>query len=208
MKCYHHDQLDAVGICRSCHSDVASGARRETGEPLKRRHLRATRVATTCAFAALCCAAPVTGARADDTYAPGFSAGIAYTPDDDLTGVGWHAGGSVEHLAGTLCELRGTLGFVRLEGESKAQYGYLIADVLASDLISPTGGVGLYYLDLDAPLEEDDVRTFQFGLNGGVRLFIPYSNHKDRAMTVDVRLHRLFGDGPSILMTLGAGMLF
>ena len=153
-------------------------------------------------MAALACGAQVTGPRAADTFAPGVSAGIAYTPDDDLAGIGWHAAGTLEHPLGTFWELRGTLGVAGFQGESKAEYAFLIADVLGSDLISPTGGLGVYYL------EEDDESTFQAGLNGGVRLFLPYSNHEDHAITVDARVHALFGEGPSLLFTLGAGVVF
>jgi hypothetical protein len=41
-----------------------------------------------------------------------------------------------------------------------------------------------------------------------VRLFLPYSNHEDHAITIDARVHALFGEGPSLLFTLGAGFVF
>ena len=167
-----------------------------------------------CLVATLWCSTPATYAQpSEPRLAPGFSLGIAYTPDDDLTGVGWNAAGTLERLVGEVCELRGTLGFVALQGDGqgqdpKATYAFLIADVLAADVVSPTGGVGLYYVDLGAPLVDEDQRSFQFGLNAGVRLMIPNSNHRGRAFTVDGRVHTVFGDGPSLLFTLAAGLVF
>jgi hypothetical protein len=45
------------------------------------------------------------------------------------------------------------------------------------------------------------------GLSARVRLFIPSAHHR-RAYTVDGRAHSGFGDGPSLMITLGAGMVF
>ena len=167
-----------------------------------------------CAFIFLVCPASDLLAQPYDGVTYGFSLGLAYSPDDNLTSAGWNLGGTVEGLVGHSLELRATLGGIGIEGDAgeqtpKATYAFLLVDVLAADLLSPTGGIGLYYVDLDPPLVDETLSRLEFGANAGVRLMIPYSTKRaDHAFTLDARVHSVLGDGPSLLVTVGAGMLF
>ena len=170
-------------------------------------------VLASCAVISVLCSTPA-HAQPYDGVTFGFSLGPAYSPDDNLTSVGWNVGGTVEGLVSHSLQLRATLGGIGIEGDAgqptpKATYGFLLLDVLAADLISPTGGIGLYHVDLDPPLVDEARSSLEFGANAGVRLMIPYSTQQaDHAFTLDMRFHSVLGDGPSLLFTFGAGMLF
>jgi hypothetical protein len=175
---------------------------------------RSLAVLASCAAVSLVCSTRDLHAQPYDGVTFGLNLGAAYTPDDELTGIGWNVEGTVEGLVGQAWELRGTVGGIGLEGDAgqetpKATYTYLLFDVLRPDLISPTYGIGLFHVDLDPPLVGESQSTFEFGANVGVRLMIPYSTKKaDHAFTLDARIHGVLGDGPSLLFTFGAGILF
>lgn len=59
--------------------------------------------------------------RAAEGCAYGFSLGLAYTPDDNLTGVGWNLAGTLEWPVSPMLDVRGTLGDVGFEGDSQGQ---------------------------------------------------------------------------------------
>src|SRR5262245_46953893 len=149
---------------------------------------------------------------ADSKLAPGLSVGIAYTPDDDFDGLGWTASGSLEGVVGKVAEVRGKLGFLSLQADidgqhPDAKYWYLLGEVLGADLVSPTGGIGLYNVDLEEPITDDGQSSLEFGVHVGVRVLLPYHDG-EHAFTADGTVHHVFADGPSAILTFGVGWLF
>jgi len=69
-----------------------------------------------CAFIFLVCPTYDLLAQPYDGVTYGFSLGLAYSPDDNLTSAGWNLGGTVEGLVGHSLELRATLGGIGIEG--------------------------------------------------------------------------------------------
>src|SRR5712675_2555471 len=131
---------------------------------------------------------------------PGFSLGLAYTPDSNYSGVGWHAAGSFERLLGKVFELRVRYGAMSLEATVDDQhphttYGFITAEALAADIVSPVGGVGVVYVDLQAPLTDHDESHIEPGVNAGLRVLILH--HDARGITIDGIVHHVFNAGPS-----------
>ena len=144
-------------------------------------------------------------------FLPGFSLGLAYTPDSDYSGVGWHAAGSFEHVLSGSFEIRSRLGGMSLQGNvqgehPQATFAFLTAEALALKTVSPVGGLGLYYANLQSPLTEQDESHFEPGVNAGLRVFI--LNHEVDGIGIDVLVHHVFNAGPSVIFTFGIGKVF
>src|SRR5437762_6709383 len=85
-------------------------------------------------------------ARAQPHPAGGVSIGLAYAPDARFEKVSWTFSPAVEHLIGNSLEIRGVFGLANLRSDTtrNGTYGFVAADFLTADLVSPVLGVGVY----------------------------------------------------------------
>lgn len=147
---------------------------------------------------------------------PGVFGGVVHAHDNEFDRLGWNAGVTLEHYFkhGSLKHylgVRGTLGALTAHANVQGQhpdasYAYAAGDMLMGNFVSPVFGVGLYHVTLAKPLLTNTQREFDLGVRGGVRFYFP--GHYRHAVTLEATLHRVLGDGPLVLVTVGAGFVF
>jgi len=138
----------------------------------------------------------------------GVGVGVAYTPDARFSGVSWTLNETFEHVVGRSLEVRGMVGVAKLTSDTSrsGHYSFIVADVLSADLVTPVGGVGIYHPSFRKFSSSSSNDLIVMGVHGGIRLLIPY--HHDHGVSLETEVHRVFGNGPAVLVTLTAGFVF